>query len=237
MKKVILTTSIAALGLALQATAADPTEKLTDAKSCKAASLLVTTGMTVYSEVASVTATLEAALKAKASCACETVTSVIEATGADAKDKKALIEAIVETAITAIPEQTATITECAVAAAPAHASAIENVLNKVFASQDKDYLGEDSSKNGYSKQSYGKGEGEVVDTTEVEPEGDFPAYALPAPVYLIAPSGGIVPPGNFTTVSPSAAQPKGTAIGLPFGGVSLVPYPRGPSAYAPVIEE
>ena len=226
MKKVILTTSIAALGLALQATAADLTEKLTDAKSCKAASLLVTTGMTVSSEVASVTATLEAALKAKASCACETVTSVIEATGADAKDKKALIEAIVETAITAIPEQTATITECAVAAAPAHASAIENVLNKVFASQDKDYLGEDSSKNGYSKQSYGKGEGEGegVDTTEVEPEGDFPVYALPAPVYLIAPSGGIVPPGNFTTVSPSAAQPKGTAIGLPFGGVSDVPF-------------
>ena len=208
MKKVILTTSIAALGLALQATAADLTDKLTDAKSCQAASLLVTTGMTVSSEVASVTATLEAALKAKASCACETVTSVIEATGADAKDKKALIEAIVETAITTLPEQTATITECAVAAAPAHASNIEKVLNKVFASQDKDYLGEGSAKDGSSKQSYGKGEGEAVDTTEVEPEGDFPAYALPAPVYLIAPSGGIVPPGQFTSVSPSDAQPQ-----------------------------
>ena len=114
MKKVILTTSIAALGLALQASAADLTEKLTDAKSCKAASQLVTTGMNVSSEVATVTATLEVALKAKASCACETVTAVIEATGADAKDKKALIEAIYETAITALPEETAAITECAV---------------------------------------------------------------------------------------------------------------------------
>jgi DNA-binding phage protein len=192
----------------VQASAADLTEKLSDAKSCKAASHLVTTGMNVSSEVATVTATLETALKAKASCACETVTAVIEATGADAKDKKALIEAIVETAITAIPEQTATITECAVAAAPAHASAIEKVLNKVFASQDKDYLGEGSSKNGYSKQeSYGKGE--PVDTVEVADEPEYPAYALPAPVYLIAPSGGIVPPGDFSPTSPSEARYDG----------------------------
>ena len=28
-------------------------------------------------------------------------------------------------------------------------------------------------------------------------ESEFPVYALPAPVYLIAPSGGIVPPGLF----------------------------------------
>ena len=208
MKKVILTTSIAALGLALQASAADLTEKLTDAKSCKAASQLVTTGMTVSSDVATVTAALETALKAKASCACETVTAVIEATGADAKDKKALIEAIVETAITALPEQTATITECAVAAAPAHASAIEKVLNKVFASQDKDYLGEGSSKSGYSKQeSYGKGQ--PVETVEVDEEPEYPVYSLPAPVYLIAPSGGIVPPGDFDSISPSQSQYEG----------------------------
>jgi len=203
MKKVILTTSIAALGLALQASAADLTEKLTDAKSCKAASQLVTTGMNVSSEVATVTATLEVALKAKASCACETVTAVIEATGADAKDKKALIEAIFETAITALPEETADLTECAVAAAPAHASTIEKVLNKVFASQDKDYLGESSSEKGYSKQeSYGKSE--PVETEEVAEESEYPVYSLPAPVYLIAPSGGIVPPGEFSPVSPSS---------------------------------
>lgn len=205
MKKVILTTSIAALGLALQASAADLTEKLIDAESCKAASQLVTTGMTADSEIASVTATLETALKAKASCACETVTAVIEATGADAKGKKDLMEAIVETAIKAVPEETATITECAVAAAPAHAASIEKVLNKVFASQDKDYLGEGSSKNGYSKQ-YGKGQPVPSNEGAGDDGAGFPAYALPAPVYLIAPSGGIVPPGQLVPMSPSTPK-------------------------------
>ena len=205
MKKVILTTSLAALGLAFQATAADLTEKLVDAKSCKSASQLVVAGMNASSDVDAVTSTLETALKAKASCACETVTAVIEATGADAKDKKALIEAIVETAIKALPEETATITECAVAAAPAHAATIEKVLNRVFASQDSEYLGEGSSKNGYSKQAYGKGDPQPSGEEEIPVEGEFPAYALPAPVYLIAPSGGIVPPGDFSPVSPSSA--------------------------------
>ena len=205
MKKVILTTSIAAFGLALQASAADLTEKLSDQKSCKAASQLVTTGMSTSSEVAAVTATLETALKAKASCACEIVTGVVEATGADAKGKKDLIEAIVETAITAVPEETATITECAVAAAPAHASTIEKVLTKVFASQDSENLGEGSSKQGYAKQG-GKQVDEITEVITEDPV--YPAYALPAPVYLIAPSGGIVPPGDFSPMSPSEVTPK-----------------------------
>jgi hypothetical protein len=210
MKKVILTTSIAAIALAFQASAADLTDKLSTEASCKTASQLVTNGMTTNSDVASVIATLETALKAKSSCACEIVTSVIETTGADAKGKKALISAIVETAITTLPEETATITECAVAAAPAHAATIETVLNKVFARQDTANLGEGSSKQGHSKQAeYGKGEGEgAPDGDAMDPEGNFPAYALPAPVYLIAPSGGIVAPGVFQSLSPSNATPK-----------------------------
>ena len=35
-------------------------------------------------------------------------------------------------------------------------------------------------------------------------ESEYPVYSLPAPVYLIAPSGGIVPPGEFSPVSPSS---------------------------------
>lgn len=189
MKKVIITTSIAALALAFQASAADLVEKLNDETSCKDAAALVTLGMTTNSEIATVTATLETALKAKSVCACEIVKEVIAATGADAESKQALIEAIVETAITALPEQTATITECAVAAAPAHAAAIEKVLERVFGSEDEEYLGE----KGYSKQP----KQPYYEDEVIEEVSEFPVYALPAPVYLLAPSGGIVPPGLF----------------------------------------
>ncbi len=204
MKKVIFTTSIAALAMAFQASAADLVEKLSDETSCKGAAQLVTSGMTSNSEIASVTATLEIALKAKSSCACEIVKEVIESTGADAADKKALIEAIVETAIKALPEETATITECAVASAPAHAATIEKVLNKVFASQDKEYLGESSKQEYVEHDSSKQGDKQPYEEpVDVEVEDEFPVYALPAPVYLIAPSGGIVPPGELFPISPS----------------------------------
>ncbi len=205
MKKLIFTTSIAAVALAAQASAEDLTNRIATETSCKKAALIATTNMNASSEIATVTATLETALKAKSSCACEIVTAVIEATGADGKDKAALISAIVETAIKALPEETATITECAVAAAPAHAGAIEKVLTKVYGSSDSEYLGE-SSKNGYSKQAYGKGE--VEPGGEIEPEPAYPVYTLPAPVYLIAPSGGIVAPGELVPLSPSSPSPS-----------------------------
>lgn len=210
MKKVIFTTSLAALAMAFQASAADLVEKLSDEASCEKAAQLVTLGMTSNSDTTTVTATLETALKAKSSCACEIVQEVIEATGADAKDKAALISAIVETAIKALPESTAAITECAVAAAPAHAATIEKVLNKVFADADQEFLGESSAKQvveeeeAHSKQDSSKQWTDGDDDGELDPEGVYPAYALPAPVYLIAPSGGVVPPGELVEgVSPS----------------------------------
>ncbi len=209
MKKVIFTTSVAALAMAFQASA-DLTQQLNEEKSCEKAAQLVTLGMTSNSEIASVTTTLETALKAKSACACEIVQEVISATGADAKDKVELISAIVETALKALPESTATITECAVAAAPAHAATIEKVLNKVFADKDSEYLG-DSAKQEVYEEAYEKQDKQAeIMKPEPEPEPAYPVYALPAPVYLIAPSGGVVPPGEFLkpVVSPANLIPK-----------------------------
>ena len=232
MKKVILTTSIAALALAFQTSAAEQ-------ESCKSAAQTAAKGMTTTSETATVTTALEAALKAKPTCACEIVTAVIGATDAGGKDKQALIEAIVETAITAAPEQTATILQCASAKAPARATAIEKVLLKVFAGQDQENLSEgtaedadseeDSAKQaegeeGSAKQAEGEGEGDDKgeddkDEKKKEDDDDYgkhhkPLPILPAPVYLIAPSGGIVAPGRLfpppsPPVTPVNPSPQG----------------------------
>ena len=208
MKKVILTaTSIVALASSLQAANEDLTAKLATEKNCKNVASLVSGGLDAKSSTTLVASVLEAALKAKGACACEVVTGAIEATGASSKDKKAMIETIVGTAITTIPAETATITECAVAAAPNHASTIETVLNKTFADNDKEFLGEGSSKQGgSSKQAYGKEDSGA----EVDPgvDDDFDSFAapLPAPVYLLAPSGGVVAPGVLAPLSPSNAS-------------------------------
>ena len=203
MKKVILTaTSMIALASSLQAT--DLTTKLAAEKNCKNVSSLVGGALDTKSSAEVVAAVLEAALKVKGACACEIVTGAIGATGASATDKKAMIETIVATSITALPAETATITECAVAAAPSHASNIEAVLSRTFADSDKEFLGEGSSKQadtGSSKQDdQGESEGEDGEGEE----SDWGAFVapLPAPVYLIAPSGGVIAPGILAPLSP-----------------------------------
>ncbi len=219
MKKVILTaTSIAALAFGFQASADDLSVQLAAEKNCKTVGQIVTNAVDAQGGAkaaeAAVAGIVETAIKAKASCACEIVTAAIESTGASAKGKKAMIEAIVESAYKASPAESATITECAVAAAPAHAATIEKVLNRVFAEKDEKYLGEGSAKQGYvetesAKQGYGKGGGEVEPGQGTRgPDWDIGAVAFPAPVYLIAPAGGIIPPGE----SPPSPSPTNAVV-------------------------
>lgn len=199
MKKAFLTGSTI-LSMALVANAAeDLTTQLALQTDCKAVSQIVSSAFAGKVDDAAVAGVLEIALKAKAGCACEIVTAAIVSTGASAKEKASTIEVIVETAVRAVPEKAATIAECAVAAAPNHAALIDKTLTRVFEDSDEEFLGETG------KQTYDKGV-EVVDTGISEEEWGW-GVRLPAPIYLLAPSGGIIGDGNILVPPISPADP------------------------------
>lgn len=208
MKKVLFTaTSIFALAFGSAMAAEDFAASVAAESNCKSVALLVKSAVEKAGGVKVTTSALATlvgeAIQAKPSCSCEIVTAAIQASGASAGDGRTKVESIVEAAFKMSPEQTATIAECATAAAPNHSASIEKVLTNVFSSQDLSQLGDGRSKNNRR----GKG-GKGVETKPDDGVDYHPIAAIPAPVYLIAPSGGIVGAGDFLDVGISQVDPK-----------------------------
>jgi ribosomal protein L3 len=192
MKKTIVTvTAIATSALAFPAWAADGlADKVGKASNCREVSALVATALKdaggSKAAIEDVKASLKASLEAKPVCACEITTATIVATGASDKERTDLIEAIVETAVRTLPDRTAEIAECAVAAAPEHSATIEKTLKRIFSENEDEYQGGKSVD--VVEDSKGKDKGVTV--VDYEPVAPYPA-----PIYLIAPGGGFQVPG------------------------------------------
>ena len=208
MKKSLITAStLLIVSFGAQAEG-DLSAKLSKLSECRDVSSVVSTAIDavggVKATVQKVTPIVSESLEAKPSCACEVTTAAIVSTGANDKSKSSMLEAIVETAFTTLPDKTSDIAECAVAAAPNHSALIEKTLRKVFSDAENKYQGGSSSKaTSYSSKGYSKGESYGKPGPIDTPVREKPIAPAPAPIYLIAPgTGGYVP----VPVSPGERQ-------------------------------
>ncbi len=194
---------------------------------------------------------LEDALKSHGNCACEIVKVAVQAAGGSSS----IVSQVVQTAVTVEPTRAAEISECAVAAAPSLATAIQGGLDRALSDSGRGpgsmaaELADDSSpyreesavvsaspstttqyassygkgngERGYGKSGYGKGGGHGVESGNEGSDprepwswadwGGFGGRAgSPGGVYLIAPAGGIVPPGEVAVpISPTDPKKEG----------------------------
>lgn len=136
------------------------------------------------------------------SCACEVVKASIEGTGADVKT----VAAIVETAITAAPDQMRLIAQCAIAVAPDALVEVQAVLAKL------DPNAGDSGQSAKSAKS-AKGEKAPIGEVAAMPNPlDFPGKGPVGPLFPIFPPVIINPP----IINPPPVSPPNPEVPTDF---------------------
>jgi hypothetical protein len=131
-------------------------------------------------------------------CACEVVKAAIE--GAVAEPKT--VSAIVDTAITAAPDQMRLIAQCAIAAAPDALTDVQAVLAK---------LDPNSGETGDSAKSAKGAKSPAGEVAAMPNPLDFPGKGPVRPLFPIFPPVIINPP-NVTVVNPRPPGPPGGPV-------------------------